>query len=307
MPGCQGRRLLLVSLIFILGGSAGAEPPTPEAKKVETEKKRDSLAERATAPSAVAREIKESEIAIRHLERRESGWDVAETEHFRVYHVGDRGVARKVAVAAEQARATARRKWFADDCLDWDQRGEVLIYPTGRDYSEATGATTRSPGHSEIRADGSRVILRRIHVHADEPGMIEAVLPHEVTHAVLAGQFGDQPVPRWADEGMAVLVEPQECIDRHLRALARQRDQGLLFSARELICLKDYPEPRRMAAFYAQSVSLAEFLTESKDSRTVARFVRDGLRDGYETALRRYYGWSFNELDRRWQKHAFCE
>ncbi|HMF11800.1 MAG TPA: hypothetical protein VKE94_05820 [Gemmataceae bacterium] len=307
MPVCQGRRLYLVSVFFVLAGSAGAEPPTPLAKKVETEKKRDSLAERATLPRAVTPELKESKIAVRHLDQRESGWDVAESDHFRVYHVGDPSLARTAAVAAERARAAAWRKWFADDGPEWGQRGEILVFPTARDYSNATGAPTRSPGHSEIRADGNRVVLRRIHLHADEPSMIEAVLPHEVTHAVLAGQFGEQPVPRWADEGMAVLDEPRERIDRHLRALTRQRDEGLLFSTRELIRLKDYPEPRRMWAFYAQSVSLVEFLTGSKDSRTLARFVRDGLRDGYETSLRRYYGWSFEELDRRWRKHVFQE
>jgi hypothetical protein len=307
MPERQGRRAFLVSLIFVLAGSAGAEPPTPEAKKVETEKKRHSLLESATPRRAVAPELKESEISIRHLDRRESGWDVADSDHFRVYHTGERPLARKAAVAAEQARARALRRWFADDCNGWDQRGEILIFPTARAYSDATGVSTRSPGHSEIRADGSRVVLRRIHLHADEPAMVEAILPHEVTHAVLAGQFGDHPVPRWADEGMAVLDEPQERIDRHLNALSRQRDQGLLFSARELIGMKDYPEPRRIPAFYAQSVSLAEFLAETKDSRTVARFIRDGLRDGFETSLQRNYGWSFDELESRWQKHVFHE
>jgi hypothetical protein len=304
MPARQGGRVFLVGLIFVLTGSAGAEPPTPGAKNTETEKKRDLPLAGAVAPRATAPEAKEPEIAVRYLERRESGWDVAETDHFRIYHVGERGLARKTAIAAERARANARCKWLADDYSDWEQRGQVLIYPTAKEYSDATGTPTRSPGHSEIRADGSRVVMRRIHLHADEPGMVEAVLPHEVTHAVLAGQFGDQPVPRWADEGMAVLDEPRDRIDRHLRALTSQRDQGLLFSARELIGMKDYPEPRRMAAFYAQSVSLAEFLSEAKDTRTVARFVRDGLRDGYESSLQRHYGWSFDELERRWRKHV---
>src|SRR5205085_10088874 len=112
---------------------------------------------------------------------------------------------------------------------------------------------------------------------------------------------------RWADEGMAVLDEPQDRIDRHLRSLTRQRNGGRLYTARELIALKDYPEPGRVPVFYAQSVSLADFLVKAKDSRTVACFVRDGLRDGYEKSLQRYYGWSFDELDRQWRKHAFSE
>jgi len=33
--------------------------------------------------------------------------------------------------------------------------------------------------------------------------------------------------------------------------------------------------------------------------------VRDGERDSYTASLRRHYGWSFAELDRRWQRYAF--
>jgi hypothetical protein len=133
------------------------------------------------------------------------------------------------------------------------------------------------------------------------------VLPHEVTHTVLAGQFGGKQIPRWADEGMAVLDEPRDRIDRHLRTLPRQRDNGQLYTSRELIGLKDYPEPRRIAAFYAQSVSLTEFLAKAKGPRELARFIRDGQRDGYETALQSHYGWSFDDLEREWRKHAFSE
>src|SRR5262249_20565634 len=170
-----------------------------------------------------------------------------------------------------------------------------------------TGVAAQSPGHSEIRTEGGRVLARRIHLHADDTAMIKAVLPHEITHAVLAGQFGEQPVPRWADEGMAVLDEPQERIDRHLHTLARQRDNDQLFTARELIALKEYPEPRRLAVFYAQSVSLTDFLAKAKDPRILARFLRDGQRDGYEASLRRHYGWDLDELERRWREHAFRE
>ena len=73
-----------------------------------------------------------------------------------------------------------------------------------------------SPGHSSIRTDGPRVLSRRIDLHCgDVPNLLAAVLPHETTHVTLAGQFGDRPVARWADEGMAVLTEPREKVERH--------------------------------------------------------------------------------------------
>jgi hypothetical protein len=312
MPERQGRRVFLVCLICMLGTPIGAEPPEMSGtSKRDIEKKREALPESTTPPrsdkleSDTARK-REAEISLRILDQTESGWSVAQTDHFCVYHTQTEAAARKICIAAERARGVAARKWFDDPC-DWSERCEIFVYETARGYSQASGAPIQSPGHSEIRAEGSRVLLRRIFVHADDPGMIKAVLPHEVTHTVLAGRFGDYQVPRWADEGMAVLDEPQERINRHLRMLAHHRTEGDLFSARQLICLKDYPEARRVPVFYAESVSLTEFLTQAKGPRTLARFVRDGLRDGYEAALKRHYGWDFDELERRWHQHAFAE
>jgi hypothetical protein len=284
-------------------------PEAPSAGKPEPEKKREPLLEGPKSPRTLdqTKQEREPEITVRHLTRQESGWSVAATEHFRTHHIGTKADARKAAVAAEKARTTALRKWFGDASQEWSSPCDVYIYPTVEDYIQGTGVPGQSPGHSEIRIDGNRVLLRRIYLHADVSGMVEAVLPHEVTHAVVAGQFGDNQVPRWADEGMAILDEPRDRIERHLRTLARLRDQGLLYTARELLRITDYPAPRRVPAFYAQSVSLTAFLSSAKDSKTVANFVRDGLLEGYESALKRHYGWGFDELERRWQKYAFHE
>jgi hypothetical protein len=142
--------------------------------------------------------------------------------------------------------------------------------------------------------EGGRLLARCIHLHCDDPNMLRAVLPHEATHVVLAGQFGDQPVPRWADEGIAVLTEPRDKVERHLHNLARCRQEGQLFRLRELMEQSyqpqqdSYPEPRRIGAFYAQSVSLVEFLTNRRGPQVFTAFVRDGQRSGYETALQRH-------------------
>src|SRR5262249_33320595 len=94
-------------------------------------------------------------------------------------------------------------------------------------------------------------------------------------------------------------------INRHLRELPRYCREGRLFRACQLVALKEYPHGPSLGAFYAQSVSLVEFLAGAKGPQTFARFVRDSLRDGYEEALTRHYGWDFEELERRWQQHAF--
>jgi hypothetical protein len=131
-------------------------------------------------------------------------------------------------------------------------------------------------------------------------------LPHETTHVVLAGRFGKHQVPRWADEGIAVLTEPAAKVEMHRKNLARSRDEQQLFAVRDLMSLDDYPQPRRVGAFYAQSVSLVEFLAKEGGPVTFARFVRDGLENGYETALRKHYRYrSFDELQESWTRHAF--
>jgi hypothetical protein len=137
--------------------------------------------------------------------------------------------------------------------------------------------------------------------------MLQAVLPHEVTHVVLAGNFGEQPVPRWADEGIAVLTEPRNKVEEHLRNLPKHLSDRQLMSLEELVRMSDYPkEGRLMGPFYAQSVSLVDFLAAQKGPRVFVQFVREGMKTGYEQALPRHYGFqSFAELEQSWRQHAF--
>ena len=162
-----------------------------------------------------------------------------------------------------------------------------------------------SPGHSTIRSEGERILTRRIDLHCDDPNMTIGVLPHETTHVVLAGRFGEHAVPRWADEGMAVLSEPRDRIERHLRNLPKHSQERQLFGVGQLMRLNDYPDPRYIGPFYAQSVSLVDFLSREKGPRVFAQFLKDGLNGGYEPALEKHYGMQgFHDLEARWQRAA---
>jgi hypothetical protein len=202
-----------------------------------------------------------------------------------------------------------QRKWFGADGEAWSPKCDLYLHATAQDYGRVTGQATNSPGHSRIETDPGtgRVVSRVIHLHCENPGaLLSAVLPHEATHAVLAGQFGKQPVPRWADEGMAVLTEPAEKRELHRRNLAKCK--GELFPVRELMQLADYPPARRISAFYAQSVSLVDYLCALRGPQVFAQFLRDGLREGYEPALRRHYGIEgFADLQGRWGQHVAAD
>jgi hypothetical protein len=229
------------------------------------------------------------------------GWAVAETANFRVYYKQGVENARRAAQVAERTRSGMGRKWFGAAPADWNPKCAVYLHPTGQDYSRATGVPSGSPGHSSFDLRDGRVLDRRIDLHCDVPDMLSAVLPHEATHVVLAGNFGQRPVPRWADEGIAVLTEPREKIERHLVNLPRHAQERQLFSLRELVQMPDYPAPQRVGVFYAESVSLCEFLAKEKGPHILVAFIRDGMYGGFDAALQRHYGYvSFEELEQRW-------
>jgi hypothetical protein len=245
---------------------------------------------------------------VRHTPAQGQGWAIAESINFRVMHRQAPEYAEKVIHIAESTRAAMGRKWFGDAPPAWTPRCDVYLHATAQDYSHGTGAPTTSPGHSTMHAEGDRVLVRRIDLRCDEAHLLDAVLPHETTHVVLCGRFGRFTVPRWVDEGIAVLSEPRERIELHLHNLPKHRQERTLFPMNQLLKFyKDYPDARSIGPFYAQSVSVVEFLSaQGGGPRDFVQFVRDGLEGGYEAALAKHYGiQGFADLEKRWQQHAF--
>jgi tetratricopeptide (TPR) repeat protein len=253
------------------------------------------------------KEVSEPNIEVTHTPRQGNGWAKAETAHLLVYHALSQEEAEKAVRIAEATRKTMTKKWFGEAEVPWSPRCIIYLHPTVKGYMAATPAPAYSPGHSTISMDQERVVQRRVDLRCDESAMLTATLPHEMTHIVLAGHFGRHLVPRWADEGMAVLSESRERIDLLLSKLPGYRNDNTLFNVGELMRMPEYPEARLVGPFYAQAVSLVEFLCKKKDTQTFTRFLREGLEGGgYEAALQRHYGYrNFTELDREWRQHAF--
>ena len=106
------------------------------------------------------------------------------------------------------------------------------------------------------------------------PARWTAILPHEVTHVVVADLFTVQQIPRWADEGIAVLAEPRR--EQNLRAadLRESLSSGQVFDLRQLMSI-DTPEAKDWSLYYAQSVSLTRFLVEQGTPEQLIQFVRE--------------------------------
>ena len=263
-------------------GASPDEPPLPALRK-------------STADAALAR----AELEIEKPDA--TDWKVKETANFRIMH-RDPALAERVAKVAEQYRAEQQKRWVGNDrpVELWKPACEIYLFPTAREFARATDQPETSQGFSTMGVLEDKVVSRRINLPANRPELIEDVLPHEITHVVLADLFIDRQIPRWADEGMAILAEPLE-IQQRRRDLSETIAKGAnLFKLQQLMTRNDYPA-NQYWPLYQRSASVTHFLVARSNPRTFVSFVRAAKRDGYETALRKFYRIeSFDELQRLW-------
>jgi tetratricopeptide (TPR) repeat protein len=288
---------------------AGWTPPAQAEKEVLEAMALSTSPELQRQGKDLLRSIHERKIEMRHVPAQGQSWPEVETANFRIIYHESRDLAEQAARVAEMTRSSVIRKWFGEESTSWTPKCTVFLFPSAAYYAKQTGKSAESPGHSTFRSDPSnpeRVLERRIDLHCDVADMLTHVLPHETTHAVLIGRFGRHVLPRWADEGMAILSEPREKVERYLKNVPSLRSRHELFSVSELMALNEYPDARRVTAFYVQSISLVDFLSSQKGGPQIfTRFVRDGLEGGLEAALKRHYGFrDFKDLEERWSQSA---
>ena len=231
-------------------------------------------------------------------------WQVYETPNFRVFH-HDARVAKAAGDAAESVRATQASGWASPAAQrQWTPLCDLYLYPSGKVFAWETKQPENSPGFSTMTCNGNQVVSRRINLRADHPLLLTAILPHEVTHVVLADLFTEQQIPRWADEGLAVLAEPHAEQATRAAELQEPLEAGRVFDLSKLMAM-DYPAAKDWSLYYAQSVSMTRFLVEQGSPEKFVQFVQNAQRDGTERALRGTYGiGGFAELQDKWTEYA---
>ena len=111
------------------------------------------------------------------------------------------------------------KRWASKTArTSWQPPCEIYLYPTAKQYAQMTGQPEDSPGYSTMGMNAGKIISRRVNLRTDHPTLVKAVLPHEITHVILADFFTEQQIPRWADEGLAVLAEPGDAGFEAVRA-----------------------------------------------------------------------------------------
>jgi RNA polymerase sigma factor (sigma-70 family) len=216
------------------------------------------------------------------------------TENFIVTGVPTR-TARLIAEAAERHRKQVAERWLGKELPRWNQPCPIQVKLS--EAGSGQGATTFTfPKGESIGAS--------MQLEGPLVSMLSDILPHEVTHTVIASRIG-KPVPRWADEGIAITSESPEVQDRHAQIFRKQLKEkpDRVIRLDRLLAAKDFPQD--LQAFWVQSHSLVSFLVGRKDRPTLLAFVKDGMEGDWERAAAKHYGFrDLEALEKAWVEYA---
>lgn len=199
-------------------------------------------------------------------------------------------LAKASAEAAEQYRKQIAMEWLAKELPDWSQRCHVQVNIAER----PSGLTTFVFRRGNVQG-------WQITVTGPEQLVLESVLPHEVTHAVLATHFR-RSLPRWADEGAATLCEDEAETRRQAKRAGELLANKQLIPLRSLLAMEDYPQQSpRLYSLYVLGFSLTDFLVQLGGRETFVEFLHDANEIGWDKAVRENYHLAgVNELEQQW-------
>ncbi len=202
--------------------------------------------------------------------------------------------AKRVGTAAEQFRKELAVMWTGKEMRNWSAPCPINV-KVGQ--IGAGGATTFSFHNGEVFG-------WKMNIQGTEERILDSVLPHEITHTILACRFR-RPLPRWADEGVCTLVEHESERRRQTLLLGDVMRSGRRIPLKSLFSMTEYPsDMREILKLYAQGYSLVDYLVQQGGRETFMRFLHDALRHGsWDQALGTHYGVNtIAKLEQKWGK-----
>jgi hypothetical protein len=196
-------------------------------------------------------------------------------------------IAEQVGKWAEYYRKEKALQWTGREMPAWPEPCRLRVTVTA---NGAGGATT-------FNFSGGQV-WQEMHIEGPLDRLIASVLPHEVTHTVFAHYFR-RPVPRWADEGGAVLSEDDIERSRHDLLVRQILNTGHAIPLSRLFALHQYPPD--VGSLYAEGYSVANFLVASSNRKTFLEFVAYGMQYGWDSAAQSFYRYqNVKQLEAAW-------
>lgn len=232
-----------------------------------------------------------------------STWRHEKVANFDVWTPGSLD-AQRLAKTCETELERLRKTWQPESSdTIWQNKCVVVLHRDLASYQRAIGSVRdRSVGMATHTIVKGQIVSRRIDLRIDADGWMFDALPHELTHLVLADAVGARPLPRWLDEGLAVLAESSTKQARRKVELDRAVAAHGTIPTHELLTLAGFPSARQRDVFYSQSASLAAYLVERDGAVAFLKFARQSLELGTDAALRDVYGIAdAGRLERLWK------
>ena len=228
------------------------------------------------------------------------------TKNFVVF-APDQRLAEKVADEAERFRKELSVEWLGHTLKPWSEKCPIYV-SIARDAGGETSFAFIP--NDPTNPDRGVPTAWQMKIFGPPDRLLDAVLPHEVTHTIFATHFG-RPLPRWADEGACTTVEHEvERAKNHrmlMSFLKAKPSRGIPFN--RMFTMKRYPPD--ILPLYAQGYSLAKFLIFQKGKRYFLNYVEQGLENerrmrgqaAWDHATKEFYGYrDLSELQLTWIK-----
>jgi hypothetical protein len=197
-------------------------------------------------------------------------------------------IAEQVCRWAEYYRKQKAVEWLGQEMPRWGQRCPLHVKIT---FDGAGGATQFNFVQGQV--------YQTMNIEGPLDRVIASILPHEITHTVFAHHFR-QPLPRWADEGGAVLSEDQQERDRHDQMVRQILNSGRYYKLPQLFSMKDYPSAQWMGHVYAEGYSVSAFLVSCRGRAKFLEFVALGMQQGWDAAGTAVYGQDVKGIEYAW-------
>jgi hypothetical protein len=230
------------------------------------------------------------------------GLYAATSVNFSIVGASTSQAGQRLAADCERHRAQLVRFWYGDaGRADWRVKCVIVLHHSEASYlREVGGGGSTTVGSSLVDVRQREIISRRIDLRCTRGQWREAI-PHELTHVILADRFQGKALPRWADEGMAILADSPDKRDRHANDFRQALQRRAQFRLVELLGMQEYPAAARWGCFYGQSAAIVSYLVERKSPGEFLRFVELSTTRGTSHALRTVYGIaSTAELEADW-------
>lgn len=204
----------------------------------------------------------------------------------------DQAFAQRVVDVAERERGVRALEWLGKKLPEWSKPCPITVKIT---KSSGGGATS-------MAFDRGSVFGWRMRVEGTKDAILNNVLPHEVTHTIMASHFR-RPTPRWADEGMATLSEDRSVWDTQYRCLRQTWDTHPI-SFDQLMRTKEYSKNMSVVmSFYARSAYVTAYLVRMQGRAEFLKFLDTAHRSSdWTQAIRQHYRYeSIAALEQSWR------